>query len=246
MVNSKGTVVISTNNNPNYFYFAPFVERAWNSLGWDVLFMITSDVNENELNIKQSKVVSLPDIEGVRSETVAQAGRLYAANYFDEEVLLMTSDIDLLPLSDYWNPLKEDVTIYGHDLTDFGEYPMGYIAMNRQNWINKFNLTGDIKSDMSRDVNEIKTAFSDIWGERWGYDQQLALRRLKPHHDQFVFINRGKTVRGLAYGRIDRYDWEGTQNQEWIDAHCDAGQDHLRVVTKESFLSVYEKVYGKL
>lgn len=234
------TVVVSSNSNANYLYFAKYIEKAWNTLGWDVLFMVSSEVNIEDLHIKNSQVVRLPRIPEARTETIAQAGRLYAANHI-KEGLIMTSDIDLLPLKDYWNPQERGITVYGYDLTGRTEYPIGYIAMSKEQWIEKFQLTGDTEHDMKRDITTITTALSKDWNLWWGYDQELVMHRLSPFHKGITFIDRGFTERGLALGRIDRFDWNGTQDQDWIDAHCDAGQSVI--VLRSDFLKVYKKVY---
>ncbi len=91
-------VIVSTNNNPDYIFFSKYIRHAWNKIGWKLACCITHDVDEK--NIYADYIIRLPEINGLRKETIAQGGRLYAANYLPE-ALLMTSDIDLLSLSDY-------------------------------------------------------------------------------------------------------------------------------------------------
>lgn len=240
-------VVVSTNNNPDYYWFAPYIEKAWNSLGWTVAMVVTHDVDVNQINFSSEKniILKMPNVPELRTETIAQAGRLYAANFLSGDNLIMTSDMDLLPLQDYWHPDPNDITIYGHDLTWRTYYPMGYIAMTGVNWKKQMKLSLNTKEDLLRDANETKIAFSDKWEEWWNFDWDLITKRLKPFADQIKFIDRGQTKKGLALGRIDRADWLGTQDQEWIDAHCE--NNNVRHPEKiEKFLKVFEKVYGKL
>lgn len=247
----KKYVVVSTNNNPDYYFYLPYIERAWNSYGWDVCCMITDDVNIDNLRYSNPKtvIIRLPNIEGLRTESIAQAGRLYAANYFDENVLLMTSDIDLLPLSDYWKPKYIDCTVYGHDLTWHSFYPMGYIAMRGMEWKHKMGLS-ETKSDMLRDAKEFEhLAYAPDWEQWWNWDWTMITARLKPYAEHITFIDRGQiNIAGatLAKGRVDRYNWEETQKQpDWIDAHCENNNvQHPDKLNK--FLSVFEKVHGKL
>src|SRR5437016_1734000 len=105
----KKIVVVSSNNNPDYLFFAPYIEKAWNALGWQVAFMVTKDVDVKPgivdiMDSANNYILQLPEVEGLRQETIAQAGRLYAANYLPKDALIMTSDIDLLPLQNYWKP----------------------------------------------------------------------------------------------------------------------------------------------
>lgn len=244
-------VVVSTNSNPDYYSYLPYVEKAWNSFGWDVCCMITNDVDPNVLDKRNPNtiMVQLPKIEGLREVTISQAGRLYAANYLPMDALVMTSDMDLIPMSNYWSPNIDCVTMYGHDLTGYNEFPMGYVAMSGANWKEYFNCTNDTKADMLRDANETKIAFSSNWEEWWGFDQHLLTKRLTPFKSLLTMIDRGQiNIAGatLARGRIDRYNWEETQQQpDWIDAHCEnINSQHADKINK--FLTVFEKVHGKI
>ena len=248
----KRYVVVSTNNNPDYMFYLPYIEKAWNSYGWGLCCMITNDIDISDLNYSNPKtiIIRLPEKKGLRTESIAQAGRLYAANYFDNETLLMTSDIDLLPLVDYWNPNIEKITVYGHDLTWHSFYPMGYIAMKTEKWKKFMKLKLDTSVELEKDAKEYEhLTKSDNWDSWWNWDWTMITDRMKPFANEITFIDRGQiNIAGatLAKGRIDRYNWDETQNQpEWIDAHC-----HNNNVMHESklkdFLTIFEKVHGKL
>lgn len=238
-------VVVSTNNNPDYYFYSPYIRKAWNKLGWKLAVMVTHDVDIT--NIDADYTIQLPNIPELRDATVAQAGRLYAANYFDNEPrLLMTSDMDLLPLSDYWTPDLNAITVYGHDLTDYSYYPMGYVAMSTLKWKQKLNLTGDTKADMLRDANETQIAFSPEWEKWWNFDWDLLTKRLKPTANEITFITRGRRKdAGFAFGRIDRGDSMKIIEKPWIDAHCENHNvQHPDKLNR--FLEIFESVYGKL
>lgn len=247
----KRYVVVSSNNCEDYYFYAPYIERAWNILGWDLCVMVTHDVDVNnlKLNNESTIVVRLPKVEGLRDATVAQAGRLYAANYLPLDALIMTSDMDLLPLSNYWHPQSEDVTVYGHDLTWRTYFPMGYIAMSGEAWKTFMKLTYDTAADMLRDAKETKIAFSEDWNEWWNFDWDLITKRLMPYKDKIYFVDRGQVnIAGatLAKGRVDRYNWTETlKQQEYIDAHLENNNvQHPDKLNK--FLELFEITYGKL
>lgn len=251
----KKYVVLCLDNNPDYIFYAPYCEKAWNKYGWDICVMITDDVNESDLKLinPNSKVFKLPKIDsGMRSPSVAMSGRLCAANYLPQDALLMTSDIDLIPLQDYWKPNIDEITVYGHDLTWFSFYPMGYIAMSGANWTKYIGLTGDTESDILRNSKDplVKhSPYSEDWEAWWNFDWDFTTTRLKPHADKITFINRGQiNIAGttLALGRVDRYNWTETQKQEtFIDMHCEnISTTHEEKLPK--FLEVYERFHGKL
>lgn len=247
--NFKRIVVVSTNNNPDYYFYSPYIRKAWNKLGWEVCCMITSDVDP--MVIDADYICVFPDVEGIRKETIAQASRLYAAHFFtgSPDTLLMTSDMDLLPLSDYWKPEQDRITNYGHDLTGHTFFPMGYTAMSVDNWIKIMNITHDIKADMLRDVTEIGLATSDKWEDWWNHDWTLLTKRLKPYQQSgdLKSIERGKRPNSyFAKGRIDRGDsMQLIPREDWIDAHCENyNVKHPDKLNR--FLEIFETVYGKL
>lgn len=234
-------VVVSSNNNPDYYFYAPYIEKAWNSLGWGLVVMITSDVNQEDLKLRNpdSKVFVLPDIEGVRKESIAQAGRLYGANCIDDDCLVMTSDMDLLPLSDYWNPKPEAITIYGHDLTDYSYYPMGYTAMKASKWVELFN---DMEADAEKYSYMVK---SPEWEQWWNWDWRMLTDRLSG--GTVTKILRGNRAGScFAYGRVDRGDsMQIPPGETLIDAHCEnVNVQHPDKLNK--FLNLFESHYGKL
>lgn len=243
----KRIVVVSTNNNPDYMFYAPYIEKAWKHLGWDLCIMVTADVNHKDLNVvlDSTKIYSLPDLQ-LRKETIAQAGRLYACNYLKGYDVVMTSDMDLLPLSNYWNPSPNEITVYGHDLTDYTYFPMGYTAMSIDNWVRIMRLKGDTILDMANDAVEYKRlTHSEQWEEWWNYDWQMLTDRLKS--EPITHVTRGRRLTGTyAYGRIDRGDsMQIPPNETLIDCHC----ENINVqheVKLPKFLSIFETHYGKL
>lgn len=249
----KKIVVVSTNNNPDYYFYSPYIRKAWNKLGWEVCCMITSDVDP--MVIDADYICVFPDVEGVRKETIAQASRLYAAHFFtgSPDTLLMTSDMDLLPLSDYWKPEADRITSYGHDLTWKTFIPMGYCAMPVSKWQEVMNLTHDMKADMWRDANEPNiphSPLSDKWEDWWNFDWCLLTRRLRPHWDKITFIDRGQVDLGgatLAKGRVDRFNWDATLkgNTVFIDAHVE-NVNVKHPIKLEPFINLFERFYGKL
>lgn len=240
-------VVVSTNNNPDYYFYSPYIKKAWNTLGWKVCVLITDDVDPSV--VVGDYVIKFPSFESIRQETVAQASRLYAANFLPHDALIMTSDMDLLPLSDYWHPEADKVTNYGFDLTDYTFYPMGYSVMSGANWVRVMKLTGDTKSDMLRDFNDETIAHSpksDNWETWWNYDWSLLSRNLRKIEGEVVKILRGRRSDSpFAYGRIDRGDSCKVIEKPWIDMHCE-NNNVQHPIKLEPFLKIFNEVYGQI
>lgn len=201
MKQSKGIVIMAANKNPDYHFFIPIVEWMWAKFGWTALVI---------------KDFYVPI--GIRQETVVQCSRLYVGTLFPEDTMIMTSDIDMLPLSDYWNPNPEKITCYGRDLTDY-HYPICYIAMTAKKWTEVMQLTGDINKDMARDFDLHPKSRSAEWTEWWQVDQDIITERI--NKQQVVYLEeRGLQPNGYPLGRIDRGCWEQSlQHPKRIDAH---------------------------
>ncbi len=220
-------VVISSTDNSDYLFYVPLVTWAWNRLGWGVvLFLPRANNRINFIILKcyqaisnnNFRVVNIPEINGYRSETLSQISRLYAANILGDENIIMTSDADMLPLSDYWNPSASNITCYGRDLSD-KHYPICYIAMTGSNWKQVMNLTGDTYGDIKRDLDGMPKALSGIKDEWWQIDQDHITEKL--NQQSVLRIDRRVAPNShFPLGRIDRGAWDTTLQQPLrIDAH---------------------------
>lgn len=235
------TVILSTDDHPDYVQCLPYVRRAWNNLGWRTLtFYLGRDKPAaDEMNL----VVELEEIPGYRSATIVQVSRLMGHRHVDG--LIMTSDVDMMPLSDYWQPKPQTLTCYGADLTDYHQYPICYIAAQRAIWeaiIPEANLQQLLMTDSS--------ARSDIFDDWWYTDQRIVTRRIdeyKASGKAVSMMDRGKRYHWfkdpLAAGRIDRINWSRTKNS-WgrkIDAHLPRPFDREIV---ESLLAEFHGIKG--
>lgn len=249
----KRIVAISSNGSNDYLFYLPIVTWAWNKLGWEVLTMICNSehptfeqrkklVIESSLEFAgvENYYIDIPKIKGVREETLTQCARLYAANLADFNYMVMTSDADMLPLSDYWKPNPVHFTSYGRDLSD-KHFPICYLAGTTKSWQTLMRLSGNLKYDMRQDLELRKDVHSDKWEEYWQCDQNLVTERLNKF--DVARIDRGiDPYTGYPVGRVDRSAWEKSLSQpERIDAHLFRGgykiENFTRIISliKECF-----------
>lgn len=213
------TVILSTDDHPDYVQCLPYVRRAWNKLGWRTLTFYLGQAKP--VADEQNRVIELEPISGYRSATIVQVSRLMGHRYVDG--FIMTSDVDMMPLSDYWKPKPTELTCYGADLTNYLEYPICYIAAPKVCWeslVPEISLQELLESDLR--------ARSEVFGEWWSTDQRVITRRIENYKATgraTTFIDRGLRRRWfkepLPAGRIDRANWLRTKNS-WgrkIDAH---------------------------
>lgn len=217
-------IVLSVNDNVDYLYYVPLTVWAWRHFGWEpILFYQGGNSDAVNLVTNNSKGLNWRQIiwhEGYRSDTITQISRLYAGCVLDPEDYLMTGDIDMIPLSDYWKPDTSKVTVYGHDLTGFGHFPICYIGMLADSWRKVMNLnTCDYNKLIKRDLDTLPQAKDPDFYKYWFTDQDLITARLKEYGtDKIDFIYRGQYANGFAVGRVDRGCWE-LNHHTLIDAH---------------------------
>lgn len=234
----KKYIVLSVNYNVDYLYYTPLTCWAWRQFGWEPIVLFQCDNGKEihqlvfEVAAKGQKMGSffsnehlIKSIEGYRSDTITQVSRLYASHIIHEESYIMTGDIDMIPLSDYWKNRMDISTVYGHDLTGFGHYPICYIGMPKSLWdfVMSINSEESIESNMKRDLDSLPQAKDTDFYKYWFTDQDLITDRLKQYGTGKIdFINRGQGKHGYARGRIDRATNGWVLDQpELIDAHLE-------------------------
>lgn len=226
----KKYIVLSVNDNVDYLYFTPLVCWAWRYFGWEPILMYRGKLDKLSEVWQISRTVTpivgwLHEMDGYRSDTITQVSRLYASHVIQEEAYLMTGDIDMIPLSDYWKPNIGVPTVYGHDLTGFGHYPICYIGMPKSLWrfVMGLDESKSIEEMMKFHLDAMPQAKDPDFYKYWFTDQDLITDRLKQYGTGKIdFINRGQGAHGYARGRVDRATNGWVLDQpELIDAHLE-------------------------
>ena len=230
----KRIAVLSTNNNPDYYFYFPIVEWLWNKFGWEVALFHTSDCKDITIKSPTTRAFVIPDIDGVRTGSLAQVVRHFTSDVLEKDAYIMVQDIDLLPLKEY-NPDLNISTIWGWDLTGYSFIPVHYTGMTGDKWYDFMDCTGDLKADMEREMIANGRAYQQKWEDYWDADWDILTKKVLANKDKFTFIDRGMVrlaEHSTPRGRVDRYSivvgkdgsysWGATLNQpELIDAHCE-------------------------
>jgi hypothetical protein len=231
----KKYIVLSVNDNPKYLFFVPLMVFAWSQFGWWPVIFYHGEWGKlakftfNELDGFAFELDTIPQY---KSETITQVSRLYGACVANG--YLMTSDIDLMPLSDYWHPNENEITSYGRDLSD-RHYPIAYIGMSSDKWREVMNIDGtDYQYHMRRDLRQQENM--------WTLDQDLITEKLtyRPQKTRIIKrIDRGTDKRtGYPLGRVDRSNWR-LDHDVLIDAHL----PHDILTNEASFKKVLELLH---
>lgn len=216
----KKHIILSVNDNPDYLFHVPLTCWAWRKFGWEpILFVHGDDSDLKGLSLATAEVPFVKlNVELYNDAvTVTQISRLYGACVADGYI--MTGDIDMLPLSDYWQPNMDGLTVYGRDLTDY-HYPICYIGAPAPIWKDIMDLVdNDYNTMIEQDLDSMPNAISKDKSKRWVVDQDLITARINESKYTPTHVLRGTDKRtGYPIGRVDRSKWT-LDHKTFIDCH---------------------------
>jgi hypothetical protein len=203
-------VILSTTDDPLYSFFAPIAIYSWLKIDCEALLFSKDDF------------INIPDN---KKPTYSQCIRLFATALKDihDDEMIITSDIDMVVFNktffDQADPKK--INIFGHDLTNEGQFPMCYCAMTAKNWRKVMNIG---EKNIYECLDELlgKIEVENMRGNYWCKDQETLHDRCIASGIEINKIDRRKSdEHRIATNRIDRDGWNYS-NRELelvIDAH---------------------------
>lgn len=239
----KKYVVLSVNENPKYLFYTPLVCWAWARIGWHPIVFCSGPVDARlgficdfTIDHKIPMLPAMVNVPEYPSDTIAQVSRLYGSCVYGVkgEDYLMTSDIDMLPLSNYWHVSELRITSWGHNLSD-EHYPIAYIGMTTSLWRSVMRTEGyDYNSEIKNDL-----MFKQFQPLKWTTDQDIITRRIDMTAAPLNLIDRPVDKRtGYPIGRVDRSAWHLNHDQ-FIDAHL----PHDILTNEKSYKNVMELLH---
>jgi hypothetical protein len=104
-------VILSTNDNPLYYKFWPYVAKAWERIGIKpILFFIGDTIPEDiENNVYSGgEIIQISPLEDISTAFQSQVIRLVSPSMFPNDIIII-SDIDDMPLSEkyFQNNIKD-------------------------------------------------------------------------------------------------------------------------------------------
>lgn len=180
-------VVVSSDTNPKFIEFWPLIQKAWGHLFGVPVTLALVTRNDAPPDGLTGDIVRLHPVDGIPLSNQAKMARYYVAASCLENAVVMTNDMDLLPLQTAYildllerRPADHLFTL-GSELytgAESGKFTAGYLTAEGRVWrklVNPFGLawdrfvrsfTGmhvfDHKEDIARDVHhENPDTFSD-------------------------------------------------------------------------------------
>jgi len=182
------TVILSSNDNPNYIQFWPIVSEAWSLMGVEPILIYTG---EQKLNLKGNVINFFS--KNIDSSFVAQNIRILYPSLLDGNTCLV-SDIDNLPLSkkyfvDSVLSFNDDsFIIYRPDACPPNMISMMWNAASSSTWKEIFNI--DSEKNLEKNLKKWYTKKYAIEGTAW-YTDQIKLRK---YVNKFSKKNKSRIV----------------------------------------------------
>jgi len=205
------TVILSTNDNDNYLFYLPLVCWAWKKFDFDSLVIMPDRRSEKlqyVLKNTYARVEMFTPHNTYREDTQVQVSRLFAGCYdMPDDEYMITSDVDMMPLSSYFFQWFQDINYFGHDLTGYTHIPMCYVGMQAGKWRELMSIRqGD---DMVKMMCDEMTSYPEIltgeFQKYWFTDQNIITQKLRAYGlDRCNKIDRGILNNGCAKGRVCR------------------------------------------
>lgn len=239
-------VVLSSNLDPLYFEFIPFITRTYKKLfGVKITIAILNNDNINIPTINHQckeadQVVIYKSIPGIPDCNLSKIVRLFTATLYDKEVI-MINDMDLLPLVkkhiEYLMSVrgKNKVLCVGRNVykgtKDEGKFPMGYLTAEGYLFKNLINPEGKdfvelAKSWIGTKVFDSQEDISSIVNHETAMcfsDESLLRVLISRWKDQEKYILHTARTFTVGIGSIDRENWkydpEKLKHDGYVESH---------------------------
>ena len=183
------SVILSSDHNPKFIEFWPLVSKGWRTFFGDVDIWLALVAPKGQFDLvelrKHGNVEHYEPVPGIPTANQAKVARYHLAAMWGDDSIMMTNDLDLLPLQRTY--VDSFVRAPGYLFTlgaelytgpEQGKFTAGYLTAESSVWrtlVNPFNFPWkrfvndfvgmkviDHKEDIARDVfHESPDTFSD-------------------------------------------------------------------------------------
>jgi hypothetical protein len=216
--------VVSSDSNPTYLDFWPYVAKAWKRIGIEPVLLYIDHSAPHESLSEHGQVIFLQSIPEWSIVQQAQCIRFWAARLLDAPFII--SDMDMLPISgEYYKSgaaklSGNGIVSYSSDIIKYRwyktnpQYPMCYLAGDPESFTQVLELNQpDHKQFLKKLMNMNLRSGTD---QKFFYNQALVNKSVTIKH-----LERGWIEEKYAYRRLDKATWPTSDYNisEYIDCH---------------------------
>jgi hypothetical protein len=216
--------VISSDSNPEYLDFWPYVAKAWKRIGIEPILLYIDKNPPSEDVMNYGRVIYLESINDWTISQQAQCIRFWAAKILDAPFII--SDMDMLPISKeyYDNGVSEigetGLVSYSSDIIKYRwyrtnpQYPMCYLAGDPSSFLQLLEITENNHIDFLRRLMRMNIRFGT--DQKFFYNQSIKNRHIPIRH-----LERGWIEEKYATDRLDKAIWpkDDYNAGSYIDCH---------------------------
>ena len=213
--------VVSSNSNPEYLDFWPYVAKAWQRIGIEpvLLYIDSNDPPSGTAECGMTfHLEPIPDWDIVQQ---SQCIRFWGAKLLNSPFII--SDMDMLPISeDYYqdgvSQLDErGISSYSSDIIKYRwyktnpQYPMCYLAGDPQSFMDILDLNEEDHKDFLLRLKRLNI--------RFGTDQKFFYNQAQRKNYPINHLERGWIEEKYATRRLDKAIWP--KNDYNVDGYID-------------------------
>jgi hypothetical protein len=215
-----GHVVVSVNDHPKYFRFVPVFSAAWRyfypNIKLHIIYTGISPVNLNMLHQHFDVVEHLPLKLFKDSVLGAQVSRIYYPSLIVSNQFIVTTDIDLIPLSsNYYLNVVQDFNersfiVMRNVIAQYKELPIAYNLATSGTWRDVFGVL-NYEQFAAKIYSDLRWVRHDgqHGGKGWNHDQRQLWRFVIDRRNKWdADLKRLVLLRddspGIFFARLDR------------------------------------------
>jgi len=215
--------VVSSNSNPEYLDFWPYVAAAWKRIGIEPVLLYIDPAGLPDNVAECGRTFYLESIPEWSIAQQAQCIRFWAAKLLDAPFII--SDMDMLPISkEYYENGVVDaddtcIVSYSSDVIQYRwyrknpQYPMCYLAGRPESFISLLEMNDQNHQDFLRRLMRLNIPY--------GTDQKFFYNQSLKNPTTIKHLERGWDLERYAKNRLDKAIWPNTDYNidEYIDCH---------------------------
>ena len=255
-----GHVVVSVNDHPKYFGFISIFASAWRFFYPDIKLHIiyTGTSNDRLRKLWQffDEVEHMPLENFSDSVLGAQISRIYYPGIIGSDDFIVTTDIDLIPLSrEYYLSVvpsyqSDSFIVMRNVVAQYKELPIGYNIATPKTWRDIFGIhdRNDFHNQIKRDLSQVQ--HNGIHGgSGWTQDQRRLWKNVvvdrnhwDPSNTRLILLQDDD--HGISFARLDR-EQEGSLNYflntDWQTLSLQFKDYHMPLVSESNIAKILGK-----
>lgn len=195
-------VIISTDNNKDYFFYLPILAICWRNMGFSPIFFIVGSEKQWSKNPLRRLIIGQTlsnggsiyildtnfihrdgRFQGYHDSAMAQICRMCPsiASDLDKNSYCLTSDSDMIPLRKSYFDLADSspIHIFYENAYHYRRFPVCYIGMNINTWDYVLGV-GSIGNEYAKLAGILGSGLKKYSPkqQQWNYDQTMITNRI--------------------------------------------------------------------